>query len=51
MDNIYFIGIKSNTKVRNHLREIINSDKTINEILESKNFRDLRMFSEEEIAK
>jgi len=38
-------------KIRIHLREFITSNKSLNEILESKEFRTLRFFSEEEIAR
>uniref|UniRef100_A0A2S2NDR8 Uncharacterized protein n=1 Tax=Schizaphis graminum TaxID=13262 RepID=A0A2S2NDR8_SCHGA len=37
-------------KIRIHLREFIQSNKPLNVILESKEFRNLRFFSEEEIA-
>lgn len=38
-------------KVRELLRELIKPDKPMNEILESKEFRNLRFFDEEDIAK
>ncbi|XP_050438064.1 putative uncharacterized protein DDB_G0282133 isoform X3 [Adelges cooleyi] len=41
---------KSNMKIRCNLREFINSNKPINEVVESKEFRNLRFFSEEDIA-
>lgn len=37
-------------KIRIIFREFIKSNKPINEILESKEFRNLRFFKEEEIA-
>ncbi|XP_060848746.1 MATH and LRR domain-containing protein PFE0570w-like [Rhopalosiphum padi] len=43
-------NVKSNMKIRIHLREFILSNKPLNVILESKEFRNLRFFSEEEIA-
>lgn len=45
-----FVGSKSNMKIRVHFRELIKSNKPINELLESKEFRNLRFFKEEEIA-
>lgn len=47
---IYFIDIKSNPKIRQYFREFINSKKSLDEILETKEFRSLRFFKEEEIA-
>jgi len=38
-------------KIRIHLREFILCDKPFDEILESKEFRNLRFFGEEEIAR
>lgn len=46
----FFIDCKSNMKIRLHFREFIKSNKTMNDILESKEFRNLRFFKEEEIA-
>ncbi|XP_025198722.1 protein PFF0380w-like [Melanaphis sacchari] len=43
-------NVKSNMKIRIHLREFILSNKPLNDILESKEFRNLRFFGEEEIA-
>ncbi|XP_060870265.1 protein PFF0380w-like isoform X3 [Metopolophium dirhodum] len=43
-------NVKSNMKIRIHLREFIQSNKPLDEILESKEFRNLRFFGEEEIA-
>ncbi|KAL4084433.1 hypothetical protein QTP88_028255 [Uroleucon formosanum] len=44
-------NVKSNMKIRIHLREFILSNKPLDKILESKEFRNLRFFSEEEIAR
>lgn len=38
-------------KIRTHLKEFILSNKPLNTILESKEFRNLRFFDEEEIAR
>jgi len=38
-------------KIRIHLRQFILSDKPLDDILESKEFRNLRFFGEEEIAR
>lgn len=46
----FFIDVKSNMKIRIIFRNLISSDKKLNEILESKEFRSLRFFEEEEIA-
>ncbi|XP_025412008.1 uncharacterized protein LOC112684613 [Sipha flava] len=43
-------NVKSNLKIRIIFRNLINSDKMLNEMFESKEFRNLRFFSEEEIA-
>ncbi|XP_050522871.1 uncharacterized protein MAL13P1.304-like isoform X3 [Daktulosphaira vitifoliae] len=43
-------NIKSNIKIRLTFRDLINSNKPINELLESKEFRNLRFFNEGEIA-
>ncbi|XP_022179933.1 protein PFF0380w-like isoform X10 [Myzus persicae] len=43
-------NVPSNMKIRIHLREFIVSDKSFDDILESKEFRNLRFFGEEEIA-
>ncbi|XP_050058427.1 uncharacterized protein MAL13P1.304-like isoform X3 [Aphis gossypii] len=43
-------NVKSNMKIRIHLKEFILSNKPLNAILESKEFRNLRFFDEEEIA-
>lgn len=43
-------NVKSNMKIRIHLKEFILSNKPLNTILESKEFRNLRFFDEEEIA-
>jgi len=48
---LIFIDFKSNMKIRIHLREFILSNKPLDKILESKEFRNLRFFSEEEIAR
>lgn len=45
------LGTNSNIKIRIQLREFIISNQPINEIIESKEFKNLTFFNEEEIAK
>lgn len=48
---MYFLDTNSNIKIRIQLREFIISNQSINEIIESKEFKNLTLFNEEEIAK
>lgn len=51
LNSCIYLDSKSNIKVRLLLRELLMTNHPMKTILESKEFRNLRFFSEEEIAK